>query len=158
YMSPEQVRGEELDARSDLFSLGVVLYQMATGRRAFIGNTSGVIFEAILNRAPTALIRLNPNLPPKLEEMINRLLEKDRDMRYQGASDLHAELRRLRRDISPGNARGVAPSLGPVSGAGGGSGASATATSSHDSSTDRALVAYLARRYKKALLGGLAVA
>jgi len=101
YMSPEQVRGEELDARSDLFSLGVVLYQMATARQAFSGNTSGVVFEAILNRVPTPLVRLNTEVPPKLEEMINRLLEKDRDLRYQSAADLRSELKRLRRDTVP---------------------------------------------------------
>jgi len=158
YMSPEQVRGEELDARSDLFSLGAVLYQMATGRRAFSGNTSGVISEAILNRAPIPPVRLNPKVPPKLEEMINRLLEKDRDMRCQSASDLRSELRRLRRDTSSGSSSVVAPSLGPVSASEGGSEAGATAASSQDSSTDRALIVYLARRHKKALLGGLAVA
>jgi serine/threonine protein kinase len=98
YMSPEQVRGEELDARSDLFSFGVVLYQMATTRQAFSGNTSGIIFEAILNRAPTPPVQLNPEVSPKLEEMINRLLEKDRDLRYQSAADLRSELKRLRRD------------------------------------------------------------
>jgi serine/threonine protein kinase len=98
YMSPEQVRARDLDARSDLFSFGVVLYEMATGQLPFHGESSGVIFSAILERAPTSPIRLNPDLPPKLEEIINRALEKDRNLRYQHASDLRAELQRLKRD------------------------------------------------------------
>jgi serine/threonine protein kinase len=104
YMSPEQVRREELDARTDLFSFGVVIYEMATGRQAFSGPTSGSIFEAILNRAPVSPVRLNPEVPPKLEEIINKALEKDRALRYQHASDIRTDLQRLQRDTDSGRA------------------------------------------------------
>jgi serine/threonine protein kinase len=114
YMSPEQARGEELDARTDLFSFGAVLYEMATGRQAFAGNTTAVIHEAILNRAPAPALRMNHDLPSKLDEIINRAMEKDRDMRYQSASDLRSELKRLKRDTSSGRSTVVAPASGGV--------------------------------------------
>jgi serine/threonine protein kinase/Flp pilus assembly protein TadD len=110
YMSPEQVRGKALDARTDLFSFGVVLYEMATGGMPFHGETSGVIFDAILNRAPVAPIRLNPQLPPKLEDVINRALEKDRELRYQHAVDMKSELLRLKRDTESGRSSAVGSS------------------------------------------------
>jgi serine/threonine protein kinase len=114
YMSPEQARGEDLDARTDLFSFGAVLYEMATGRQPFTGNTSAIIFDAILNKPPTSSARINPDLPAHLESVIDKCLEKDRTLRYQTASDLRADLQRLKRDTQSSK---IAAVSAPVAGA-----------------------------------------
>ncbi len=115
YMSPEQARGEELDSRSDLFSLGTVLYLMSTGQPPFSGNTSALIFNAILERDPVPATQLNPALPPKLQDIIHKLLEKDRDLRYQSAADLRGDLKRLKRDTESGRKVSQATSVSVAS-------------------------------------------
>jgi len=107
YMSPEQVKGKELDSRTDLFSFGAVLYQMCTGQLPFPGKTSGVISHAILELQPVPAARLNPGIPSKLEEIINKALEKDRSLRYQHASEIGTDLQRLKRDTETGRVEAV---------------------------------------------------
>jgi serine/threonine protein kinase/Tol biopolymer transport system component len=170
YMSPEQVRGKDLDARTDLFSFGAVLYEMSTGTLPFRGETSGVLFESILNRLPAPAIRLNPEIPTKLDDIIHRLLEKDRDLRYQSAADLRSELKRLKRDtesgrtsasqaISDQHPAAEIPVAGNTSTASIASRNTAQEqTSIPDSISDSQQIAGLASRHKTALATMLAIA
>ncbi|MGH9723774.1 MAG: protein kinase domain-containing protein, partial [Candidatus Acidiferrales bacterium] len=166
YMSPEQVRGEKLDERTDLFSFGLVLYEMATGRQAFTGNTSGVIFSAILEREPLPATRLNPELPPKVGEIISKALEKDPKLRYQHAGDLRADLQRVKRDSDSGrsgvtNASRQGTSLEESGGYGSGappptqqSGASSAVSGAHPSGSSAVVEA---ARQNKGKLAGIAI-
>ncbi|MGA7920014.1 MAG: protein kinase [Candidatus Acidiferrales bacterium] len=154
YMSPEQVRAEKLDGRSDLFSLGLVLYEMATGRQAFAGNTSGVIFAAILEREPPPPSRVNPNLPPDFDHIVSKALEKNPKLRYQHAADLRADLQRLKRDTESG--RTSAPAISQTAQAASAAAPSATSIAAAPSSSSSVMV-QAAQQHKGKMIAGVVI-
>jgi len=165
YMSPEQARAREVDARTDIFSFGAVIYEMSTGRQAFSGNSSVEIFDAILNRAPVAPVRLNPSVPPEIERIINKCLEKEVKLRYQHASDLRADLQRMQRDAASGALSGAhsaqsgssaAVPASPGSGTVASVAAAPVTQPAHASGSSAVVVA--AKQHKGALMGGIVVA
>ena len=159
YMSPEQARGEELDARTDMFSLGAVLYQMVTGRNPFPGSTSAIIFNKILNSEPISPVSLNPSLPGELERILNKALQKDRDVRYQVAAELRADLKRLQRESDSGRTAAAASSSGtPPASATGSLPAAATASRSGNKSSGSVIVAAAKENKLGTALVGLVLA
>ena len=165
YMSPEQARAREVDARTDIFSFGAVIYEMATGRQAFSGNSSVEIFDAILNRAPVAPVRLNPSVPPEIERIINKCLEKDVKLRYQHASDLRADLQRMLRDAASGalsgahSAQSGSSATLPASAGSGTVGSVAAAPAAQPAhASGSSVVVAAAKQHKGALIGGILVA
>ena len=156
YMSPEQVRAEQLDGRSDLFSLGLVLYEMATGRQAFAGNTSGVIFAAILERDPAPPSRVNPNLPPEFDHIVRKALEKNPKLRYQHAGDLRADLQRLKRDTDSGRTLSSAAASAQTAAAGSTAATPARAAAAAGSSSS--VIVAAAQQHKGKMIAGAVIA